>query len=70
MSATCLSQEGWAVRVGTATQRTSMQPCNESLEAHAGVERESESESHSVMSGSLRPHGLPMGLSRPEYWSG
>ena len=41
-------------------------------------ERKKESESHSVMSDSLRPHGLyvahqaplSMGLSRGEYWSG
>ena len=30
----------------------------------------SESESHSVMSDSLQPHGLSMEFSRPEYWSG
>ena len=32
--------------------------------------KESESESHSVMSDSLGPHGLSMEFSRPEYWSG
>ena len=31
---------------------------------------ESESESRSVLSDSLRPHGLSMEFSRPEYWSG
>ena len=33
---------------------------------------ECESESHSVVSDSLRPHGLysPLGFSRPEYCSG
>ena len=34
---------------------------------------QSESENHSVMSDSLRPHGLTiksMKFSRPEYWSG
>ena len=30
----------------------------------------SESESHSVVSDSLQPHGLSMEFSRPEYWSG
>ena len=30
----------------------------------------SESESHSVVSDSLQPHGLCMEFSRPEYWSG
>ena len=30
----------------------------------------SESESHSVMSNSLSPHGLSMEFSRPEYRSG
>ena len=30
----------------------------------------SESESGSVMSDYLRPHGLSMEFSRPEYWSG
>ena len=29
-----------------------------------------ESESRSVVSDSLRPHGLSMEFSRPEYWSG
>ena len=29
-----------------------------------------ESESHSVVSDSLQPHGLSMEFSRPEYWSG
>ena len=33
-------------------------------------EAQSESESRSVVSDSLRPHGLPMEFSRPEYWSG
>ena len=33
------------------------------------TESESESESHSVVSDSLWPHGLSMGFSRPEYWS-
>ena len=28
------------------------------------------SESHSVVSDSLQPHGLSMEFSRPEYWSG
>ena len=31
---------------------------------------ESESESHSVVSDSLKPHGLSVEFSRPEYWSG
>ena len=31
---------------------------------------ESESESHSVVSDSLPPHGLSIEFSRPEYWSG
>ena len=31
---------------------------------------ESESESRSVVSDSLRPHGPSMEFSRPEYWSG
>ena len=31
---------------------------------------ESETESHLVMSDSLRSHGLSMEFSRPEYWSG
>ena len=31
---------------------------------------EGESESQSVVSDSLRPHGQPMEFSRPEYWSG
>ena len=31
---------------------------------------ESESESHSVVSDSLRLHGLSMEFSRPEYWNG
>ena len=31
---------------------------------------ESESESHSVVSNSLLPHGQSMEFSRPEYWSG
>ena len=31
---------------------------------------ESESESHSVMSDSLQPHGQSMEFSRPGYWSG
>ena len=30
----------------------------------------SDSESHSVMSNTLQPHGLSMDFSRPEYWSG
>ena len=31
---------------------------------------EIESKSHSVVSDSLRPHGLSIEFSRPEYWSG
>ena len=31
---------------------------------------DSESESRSVVSDSLQPHGLFMAFSRPEYWSG
>ena len=31
--------------------------------------KESESVSHSVVSNSLRPQGLPMGFSRQELWS-
>ena len=32
--------------------------------------KESVSDTHATLSSSLRPHGLSMGLSRPESWSG
>ena len=40
-----------------------------SIDGHLGCVQ-SESESHSFLSDSLRPHGLSMEFSRPEYWSG
>ena len=36
----------------------------------SGKEIKSESESHSVVSDSLCPHGLSMEFSRPECWRG
>ena len=72
--------------VGTALprpfpQHLDGQPCWASLVKNNGVcknikgggsiiNQPKESESHLVVSESLRPHGLSMEFSRPEYWSG
>ena len=46
---------------------------NTTPQSKSRMKSERESESRSVMSDSLRPHGLyieSMEFSRPEYWSG
>ena len=39
-------------------------------QARVTMRVKSQNESGSVVSDSLRPHGLSMEFSRPEYWSG
>ena len=40
------------------------------ISIHMNAKLNPESESCSVVSDSLRPHGLSVEFSRPEYWSG